>query len=132
MPDRVTYGAITVDNLQTAMRFANRLGKGNVLKTELRGFLREAAEPVQARAQSLAVEKIRNIGPRWSLMRVGVTTAGAYVAERQRGLKGPHPRRRPNLAGLLVDRALEPALQENHDRVVAALERGLDRITSKA
>lgn len=74
--------------------------------------LRGVAEPVRADAESLAASEIRNIGPDWSRMRVGQTTDVVYVAPRKRGIKRG-AKKRPNLAPLLMDKAMQPALEHN-------------------
>lgn len=96
----------------------------------IRKTFREVAEPVRRQAESLATQRISRIGPRWSRMRVGQTTKVVYVAPKQRGIRvrGPHPRRRPNLAALLLERAMEPALNANEQRIAQATEQTLDRI----
>ncbi len=94
------------------------------LKRAVRRDLREAAEPVRREAEDLARSSIRNIGEPWSRMRTGVTTKVVYVAPAKRGVKGRgnDPRRRPNLANLLMDRAMQPALNRHLPDVIAALE----------
>jgi hypothetical protein len=95
------------------------------LSTELRGRLREAAEPVAGTAETLAESQIRNIGVRWSRMRVGVTRSLVYVAPRQRGVKtnARNRLRRPNLAPLLMDRAMSPALDQHTSEIVESVDR---------
>ncbi len=81
-------------------------------------------------AERLAVSGIRRIGIPWSRMRVGVTAHSVYVAPRKRGLKtrGSDPRRRPNLAGLLMGESLLPALQQNESRVASQVGHLLDEV----
>ena len=100
------------------------------MKKDLRNSLKDVAEPVREEAEVLAGQKIRNMGNGpWSRMRVGVTTNLVYVAPRERGRRSAL--RRPNLAGLLMDRAMEPALDahagEIEDRFGEALDHVLDR-----
>lgn len=90
-------------------------------KKALRAGLASAAEPVRARAVELADQNIRNIGPEWDQMRTGVTTKVVYVAPRHRR-SGRPGYVRPNLAPLLMDRALSPALEENEPKVVELLD----------
>ena len=97
------------------------------LERELRTSLRQVAEPVRADAESLATATIPRVGMPWSRMRVGVTQSSVYVAPRQRGVRGG-PRRRPNFAGLLLERAMMPALARNESRVVAELEQVLGKV----
>lgn len=98
------------------------------LRKELRDELKDVAEPVRSSAETLAGQSIRNIGPVWERMRVGVTTKVVYVAPRAKR-HGGSPR--PNLAGLLIDRAMQPALDQHEGDVVNRLERMLDRIGNK-
>lgn len=99
------------------------------LDRELKDTLKDAAEPVREGAERLAFTQIRGMvhSPRWAEQKIGATSRVVYIAPRQRGTKNPL-RRRPNLAGLLLGRAMEPALRQNEHRVVAKLERMLDRI----
>jgi hypothetical protein len=108
--------------LQAALAHADRS-----VRLGVRRGLRQAAEPVQRGAEELAQTNIRNIGPKWSRMRVGVTRNLVYVAPRQKGTRGRGPRRRPNLADLLMDRAMQPALDQHEAEVEARLEELLDR-----
>lgn len=112
-------GAIVVEgisDLQRAFRLADR-----ELAKELRGRLKEAAEPVRSSGEQLAASSIRRIGLPWSQMRVGVTAHTVYVAPKRRGARDQR-RKRSNLAGLLLNRAMLPALEQNHDRVVDAVD----------
>lgn len=60
---------------------------------------------------------------RWSAMRVGIAPTLVYVAPRARR-SGGSPR--PNLAPLLMERAMRPAVDEHSDEVVEKLEVALD------
>jgi hypothetical protein len=96
------------------------------IRLEWRRRLRAVAEPVRRDVEELALTRIRNMpkSPKWARMRTGVTQRLVYVAPRQRGTHGRGPRRRSNLADLLMDRAMQPAL--NHHR--ADIERAVDRL----
>lgn len=107
-------------DLQRAFTLADK-----TLERELRDTLREVAEPVRADAERLAVAGIPTIGLPWSRMRVGVTRTSVYVAPRQRGVRGNATRKRPNLAGLLLGRAMLPALEQNEPRVAAEMDKVL-------
>lgn len=100
----------------------------------LRRDLRGVAEPIRREAEHLAVAKIRRMprSPEWALMRTGVTRTVVYVAPRQRGVKvrGPDPRRRPEFANLLMDRAMEPALAHNEANVERETEAIFDRVAA--
>jgi hypothetical protein len=112
--------AVRIEGLRELERAFKLYGRG--LEKGLREALETAAEPVRTDAQSLAVSSIRNIGLPWSRMRIGVTRRTAYIAPRERGSRGGvgrNRRSRPNLAGLLLGRAMEPAL----DRNIANVER---------
>jgi len=102
------------------------------MKKDLRNTLKDVAEPVREEAEVLAGQKIRNMGNGpWSRMRVGVTTNLVYVAPKERGRRGNIGSRRTNLADLLMDRAMEPALDahagEIEDRFGDALDHVLER-----
>jgi hypothetical protein len=104
---------------------------GREASAELKTELRTVAEPVRRDAETLAREKIRNIGPTWSQMRVGVAIDSVYVAPKQRGVRrGRDPRKRPNLFGLLLGDALEPALNQNEGTIIAGVEAMLDRLAT--
>jgi hypothetical protein len=102
---------------------------GKETSREIRSELRGVAEPIRADAEQLAAETIPRIGPKWSRMRVGVTTRLVYVAPRQRGVRNfDDPRARPKFADLVMGRAMEPALERNRVRAEAAVEEALARI----
>lgn len=86
---------------------------------ELKPALREIADVVRSDAEQRAGANIENIGPRWQRMRVGVTAKVVYVAPTSRR-HGGSPR--PNLGGLLMDQAMQPALDANQEAVVARLD----------
>lgn len=116
--------AIRVEGLRELNRAFARADQ--VLHRDLTGGLREAAEPVRADAESLALSSIPRIGLPWSRMRVGVTRRVVYVAPQRRGRK--RGRRRPNLAGLLMGRAMSPALERNRGEVESRVGRVLDTV----
>lgn len=100
----------------------------------MRDALAEAAAPVRADAQTLAAETIRNLHPGdpWAGMRIGVSRTVAYVASSERGIKGRagQRRRRPNLANLLMGRAMEPALEQNLEKVARRVEQLIDEVAN--
>jgi hypothetical protein len=123
-------GPVTVKGLRELQAaFAHADKETNRL---LRAGLREVAEPVRAEAEQLAVERIPRVGPRWSRMRTGVTRKVVYVAPRERGLRtrGDDPRRRPRFGTLLMDRAMEPALERHAPEIEAAVEHLLDEVSA--
>jgi hypothetical protein len=95
-----------------------------------RRTLRQLAEPVRSDAEQLALQTIRNMpkSPKWARMRTGVTQKLVYVAPRQKGTRGRGRGRRPNLADLLMDRAMQPALDRHRGDVERAVELLFDRI----
>lgn len=100
------------------------------LEGEMKAAFEDVAEPIRSDAERLAVSQIRHIGPRWGLMRTRLIRSGIYVAPRERGR---HSRRqsglrRPNLAGLLMDRAMQPALDRNEHQVAERFDDALARI----
>lgn len=127
MPTSQTIAVSGLRDLSRAFAKADR-----TLKKDLRVRLAEAAEPVRADAQNLAAAEIRNLhhGDPWVRMRVGVTTTSVYVAPRQRGAtsRARSGRRRPNLKQLLLDRAMEPALAHNRERIVRRVDDVLDHV----
>jgi hypothetical protein len=122
---------VAVHNLAQLNRTFNKAPKD--IKRAYRAELRTVAEPVRSTWETLAVSSIRRIGPKWSRARIGPTVNLVYVAPRLRGIKGRgrHPRRRPNLADLLMARAAEPALAQNQHRIEADFERMLDRLVNR-
>lgn len=86
---------------------------------ELKPALREIAEVVRSDAEQRAAASISHIGPKWGRMRVGMTTSVVYVAPKSRR-HGGSPR--PNLGGLLMTKAMQPAMDENKEAVVARLD----------
>jgi hypothetical protein len=99
------------------------------LSVELTNELKIVAEPVRRDATTLALGNIRNIGGRWAQMRTGSTRSAVYVAPRARRRRGSP---RPNLAPLLLQKAMEPALDQNTEKVYRGLEVMLDRIGDHA
>jgi hypothetical protein len=118
--------AIHVSGLRELQRDLGRYAKD--LKKELSVELKAVAEPVRAAAEQMASANIANIGPTWSRMRVGVTSSLVYVAPKSKR-RGGSPR--GNLAGLLSEKAMQPALEENEPVIEAALEAMLDRLGEK-
>jgi hypothetical protein len=120
------FDGVRVDGLRDLQRAFARFGVEE--KKALRDGLASAAEPVRVRATELADERIRNIGPEWDQMRIGVTTKVVYVAPARRRRAGHTSLSRPNLAPLLMDRAMSPALEETEPEVVELLDAVLGRL----
>lgn len=116
--------AIRVDGLRELQRAFRITGLG--MEVGLREAMESASESVRVDAQALAVSSIRNIGVPWSRMRIGVTRRTAYVAPVERGRRTRPGRGRPNLAGLLAGKAMEPALANNIGNVERDFGEALD------
>ena len=108
-------------DLNRALRRADKDVRAGVRK-ELRGI----AEPIQRTAETLAFSSIRNIGRDWSRMRIGATLDLVYVAPQMRGTK-TKARKRSNLADLLMDRAMQPALDQHAPEIERRVGDALDR-----
>src|SRR5215510_69409 len=91
----------------------------------LKAKQKQLAVPVQVDAEGLSHE-ITLIGKKWSQFRIGVTKTVVYVAPKSRGLKGDSPRKRKNLAPLLMGKAMEPALEQNRSQIENEVDRILD------
>jgi hypothetical protein len=120
--------AIRVEGL-AELRRAFRVA-ANGMEKDLRAAIEAAGEPVRSEAQSLAFTRISGM-PRshipWHAMRAGVYggTIG-YVAPLQRGDKSRRgSKKRRNLATLLMERAMLPALESNQGRIVSEFEEAL-------
>ena len=124
MPERFRYRIKGQAELDRAFLQLRR----DVLR-ELRPALRLAAKPVADESERLAGQTISNIGTRWSKFRVGVLAKGAYVAPRARRRSGSP---RPNLAGLLLEDAMQPALEAKQGEVLAKVELLVDESAARA
>lgn len=102
------------------------------INQEIQAAFKDVAEPIRAGAEARARASIPHLGPRWGLMRTGLTRTRVYVAPRERGKASRVNRRlaRPNLAGLLLDRAMQPSLDANEGQVSARFDEALARIES--
>lgn len=103
---------------------------GREVRRDLNGELRKVAEPVRQDAESFAKTRIRRNTPKWSLMRTGVTRRVVYVAPRARGVgsRGLVQYRRPNFGRLLMDRAMQPALDRHEHEIEQQVGRFLDEV----
>lgn len=121
-------GAVRVSGLRELQTAFRKIG-GSVNK-ELRDELKDAADPVKVRAQSLALTQISNMprSPRWADMRIGVSARGVYMVPRARRRGGSG---RPNLKGLLLDQSMDPALMEKQDEIVQSVEKMFDNLAGR-
>lgn len=106
----------------------------NGLEETLREGLRHAAEPVRVLAERKGLSEISGMSgsPKWAEQHTVVSkrTALVYIAPSRRGTRIPS-RKRTNLAGLLATRAMEPALEENEEKVVHDVEAVIDILGRK-
>ena len=107
------------------------------IKEDLRDALQEAAAPVRSQAQMLAGTKISHMGGShrpWARMRIGIEGRSVvYVAPVERGAKSRGAkgvRGRPNLADLILGKALEPALAANTNKVEERLALLIDEVVA--
>lgn len=116
-------GAVRVEGLAELTRDFRKMSKE--LGKEVAASLREAAEPARPKAEQKAREKIRNIGSKWSTMKIGVTQGKGVVWMRPAARRsGGSPR--PNLSGLLVGRAMWPAVEEAEPQVMENMAKVID------
>ena len=121
-------GTLRVRGYNETIRAFNRADKA--LKTEMRAAFRDVAEPLRSEAESLAAARITYVGPKWNRMRTAITTNLIYVAPKERGRLSKKNRglRRSNMADLLMDRAMQPALDRNEADVADRFDEALGRI----
>lgn len=125
---------IRVQGLREMQRAFDRADK--TLLSEFQVAMRTVAEPVRLDAERLAATKIRNVlSPTadvdWWRMRTGLTRVSLYVAPFERGrLSKRNPSRygRRKFAGLLLEKAMEPALARNEGRAVRAVDDVLETV----
>jgi len=126
----VNTGAIKVKGLRDLVRDLNRISSdvGDELRTELA----KAADPVKRQAEALALGRIRNMpsSPDWAEMRIGVarSTALVYMVPERRSRRRNRKWKRTNLADLLMERAMDPALEQNQEEVVQRVDEMLGRL----
>jgi hypothetical protein len=120
---------VQVEGLAELRRALSRLSTeaGRAFRAELADLGKDIAMDASTRA----VDEIRNIGDRWSEFRVGVTAREVYVVPRERAVGRGSARKRPNLAGMLMTRALEPAMVENEVYVEQRLNEILETLIIK-
>jgi hypothetical protein len=117
------FGGVRVTGLRELVRACDASAKE--IKRGVRSKLKHAGEVVRVEAEHRAPSEIRNIGPTWGRFRVGMTTSYVYVAPKQRR-HGGTPRR--NLADLLLNRVMVPALEAKTNEVERSIEEAIDEI----
>lgn len=103
---------------------------GGEIHKELNDALKETAQPVADEAELLAMTRIRSMprSPHWAGMRIGVSVARGVVYMVP-AARSKRTRKRPNLAELLLERAMDPALEHNAAKIETAVENMFDRLT---
>ena len=122
--------AVHVKGLKELTRDFKRMSKD--LDRGLTKELKKAAEPAAARAEELALGRIRNMpgSPDWAVMRIGVSRAKGVVFMVPAARSGRR-RSRPNLGALLLSEAMEPAVEQTSAEVVEALGDFIDNIADR-
>lgn len=120
---------VRVEGLRELSRAFKRISKD--LSDDLVKELKAAGDDVKEDAESFALGRIRNMpqSPRWSGMRIGVARAQGlvYMVPLARSRRRPGGGR-SNLGDLLMDRAMDPALEKNAAGVVRKVDDLLDRL----
>jgi SH3-like domain-containing protein len=119
--------AVSVEGLRELDRAFARAGEE--VNREMPRRLESAARPVERTAEALAVTTIRNMrgSPEWANMRIGSNRDFVYVAPVKRGTK-ISTRKRRGFARLLINRAMQPAVDHNAGQVRATLDDMLARM----
>lgn len=107
-------GTVRVEGLGGLARAFQAAGKYEAKQLSAR--LIKAAEPVAADAEGLARSSIRKATLPWTEMRVGATLSGSYIVPKAKGTKAKGKGRNAYKT-LLLDRAMNPALDANHETV---------------
>ncbi len=125
-------GAIRVKGLADLNRALKNADKD--VRLGVREVERQVAEPVKLEAQRLAVTEISGLkrtnlksGGEWGLMRIGSTQKVIYVAPLKRGKKKGTQKRR-NFAGVLMDKAMQPALDRKRPLIERRFQQMLDHM----
>lgn len=103
----------------------------HALKLEVQNAIRDAGNIIRTDAEGRAATQIRNITEPWTHMRLGFAHNVAYIAPRERGTRNP-VYRRPKFGLLLLDEAMNPAVEANRDRVERAAMDAIDDLNSNA
>jgi hypothetical protein len=123
----VATGAIAVKGLKELTRDFKRMSKD--LDKGLTKELQRAAEPAAQKAEELALGKIRNMprSPHWAGMRIGVARARGVVYMVPAARRSSR-RARPNLSPLLLERAMQPAVEDTAPEIIDRMGDFIDRI----
>ena len=99
------------------------------VKAGMRREILAASKPVAVFARNMALANIRNMdySPKWAVMKIGIerkSLTGVYMVPKSHQLgKNRMGRSRPNLNPLLLDRAMEPAVDMMRPVVIASMDR---------
>jgi predicted type IV restriction endonuclease len=122
--------AVQVEGLQELIR-AFKVMPDDVVE-EFTWELLEAAEPVRTAAQSKATTALSNMvyTRQWSGMRTGVSRRDTtvWVVPSLRGRRRIAPASAAAFAKGIQERALDPALEENTEKIINRIDDMLDRI----
>ena len=110
---------VEVKGYKEASRALNRLDKGTA--RDLKGWLKEAAEPVATDARSRLA---RFRGASTSTIKPAVTMRGVFVRQNARSVTG----KRPDFGGLIMTEALIPAAGSRIDETARLVEDAWDRL----
>lgn len=110
---------------------------GPDVRRALNAGLKGLAEPIARDAEQFAEAGITGLARKrtsdWGAMRVGVARGFSlvYVAPRERGRlgRGDDPLRRPAFADVLIEKAMDPAVEANEAGVIAGAEKIVDDVT---
>jgi hypothetical protein len=122
-------GTVIVHGLDQIQRDLAK--SGPAVSAAMRAGLRESAGPTAQLAQELSLARIRrmHLSPQWAQTRIGVTRHAIYVVPKQRGTRNSRDSRsRPNLVGLMMGRAFEPALEAGAGLVEARVSSLLGQV----
>jgi hypothetical protein len=115
-------GTIRIEGLKELRKASKAAGKAT--DKLVREALKQAGEPVRVRAELLAQMDVQ-AGAKWSRMKTGTTTRTVYIAPAAKRAGGSP---RPNFGGLLMRKAMAPALEQRQDQAVREIEEALDKI----
>lgn len=122
------FKPVEIEGLAQLKRSLHEVSGG--IEKNLTADLKEAARPAKDIAERLALSKISGMKRsrvHWNEMRLGVSGSIVYIAPKQRGAKRTPARRRPNLSSLIVEKAINPALEVSEHRIEAGAQKAVDR-----
>ncbi len=128
-----SHAAIKVTGLSELIQGFEKVDRE--LGKEVRRALRDAGDVVARDAHGRAVREIRHMTEPWSEFRLGMSQSDVsfvvYIVPRQRGVKSG-PKVRHKFSGLMLDRAMNPALEENANEIRKELENAINDLHANA